>query len=128
MKQNATTYSPHYFFLDEKVTKNQVSKEASLRTGPLPCKSGKTTGCIILLSRKGHSPGKKTLCPSPHSWPAVLPAFSRSLFADTLLNKPKMCVSKKNEKRVKACQHTRPGVWPVKWQRLADLIFWFFFI
>jgi hypothetical protein len=29
---------PHYFFLDEKVTKNQVSKEASLRSGPLPGK------------------------------------------------------------------------------------------
>jgi hypothetical protein len=39
---------PHYFFLDEKVTKNQVSKEASLRTRPLPCKTDKTTGCIIL--------------------------------------------------------------------------------
>jgi hypothetical protein len=38
---------PHYFFLDEKVTKNQVSKEASLRSGPLPGSSGKTSGCKI---------------------------------------------------------------------------------
>jgi hypothetical protein len=27
-----------YFFLDKKVTKNQVSKKASFRTWPLPCK------------------------------------------------------------------------------------------
>jgi hypothetical protein len=37
-----------YFLLDQKVTKNQVNKEASLRTGPLPGKTNKTTGCIIL--------------------------------------------------------------------------------
>jgi hypothetical protein len=29
-----------YFLLDQKVTKNQVSKEASLRSGPLPGSSG----------------------------------------------------------------------------------------
>jgi hypothetical protein len=38
---------PHYFFLDEKVTKNQVSKEASLRSWPLPGKFNRITGCNI---------------------------------------------------------------------------------
>jgi hypothetical protein len=34
-----------YFLLDQKVAKNQASKEASLRSGPLPGSSGKTAGC-----------------------------------------------------------------------------------
>jgi hypothetical protein len=36
-----------YFLLDQKVTKNQVSKEASFRSWPLPGSSAKTSGCKI---------------------------------------------------------------------------------
>jgi hypothetical protein len=36
-----------FFFLDKKEPKNQVSKEASLPHRPLPCKSGKTSGCNL---------------------------------------------------------------------------------
>jgi hypothetical protein len=38
----------HYFFLDEKVTKNQVTRDASLPHMPLPGRSAKTTGCNLL--------------------------------------------------------------------------------
>jgi hypothetical protein len=34
-----------FFLLDQKEPKNQVSREASLSHWPLPCKSGKTSGC-----------------------------------------------------------------------------------
>jgi hypothetical protein len=34
-----------------KRTKNQVSQNASLRSMPLPCKSGKTTGYVLLPKR-----------------------------------------------------------------------------
>jgi hypothetical protein len=37
-----------YFFLDEKVTKNHTAKMLLCRTGPLRCKSGKTTGYVLL--------------------------------------------------------------------------------
>jgi hypothetical protein len=40
-----------YFFLDEKVTKNQFSQNASLPHRPLPCKSDKTTGYVLLRLR-----------------------------------------------------------------------------
>jgi hypothetical protein len=37
----------YFFFLDKKETKNQVSRNASLRTGPFQHKSEKTTGWNI---------------------------------------------------------------------------------
>ena len=43
----------YYFFLDKKATKNQVCRKASLRSRPLPCKSGKT--------------GAGIACPAAHS-------------------------------------------------------------
>jgi hypothetical protein len=37
-----------YFWLDPKVQKDQVSRYASLRSRPLPCKAGKTWGGGLL--------------------------------------------------------------------------------
>jgi hypothetical protein len=55
-----------YFFLDEKVTKNHSAKMLLCRTGPLPCKSGKTAGYVIL--RFSHySTAAKSLMPLPHA-------------------------------------------------------------
>jgi len=70
-----------YFLLDQKVTKNQASKEASLRTWPLPCKTDKTTGCIILpLSLYSNAHGKKTLCPCSRTSPTCFISFQPKLF------------------------------------------------
>jgi hypothetical protein len=35
--------------------------------------------------------------------------------------KPKILVIASNQKRALACKPTRPGAWPVKWQRLGLL-------
>jgi hypothetical protein len=71
-----------FFFLIKR-TKNQVSKEASLRSWPLPGKTDKTTGCIILPpSLQPNAHGKKTLCPSRPQAQLVLSVFTRSFFAD----------------------------------------------
>jgi hypothetical protein len=76
----------HYFFLDEKVTKNQVSKEASLR------KTDKTTGCIIcplLRSLKAYALGQKTLCPFHRSSPPCFISFHPKLFLTLLGTEPR---------------------------------------
>jgi hypothetical protein len=85
---------PHYFFLDEKVTKNQVSKEASLRSRPLPGKTDKTTGCNIfapLSHPLAHRFSKKLLCPSRPQGLLILSVFTRSFFADAFGIEPIFC-------------------------------------
>jgi hypothetical protein len=55
-----------YFLLDQKVTKNQVGKKASLPHRPLPCKPCRTTGWNLLpYCRSLHSPAllQNFLCP-----------------------------------------------------------------
>jgi len=90
-----------------------------LRTGPLPCKAGKTTGCIILLQLAQAIARAKRRYALPAAQPnIVLPDFTRSFSSDisVLTN---ILVTVTNEKEAVACQGARPGVWPVKWQRSA---------
>jgi len=70
-----------YFLLYQKVTKNQVSKDASLRTWPLPCKTDKTTGCIILpQALRANSTWQKDAMPLlPHRPPCFI-SFHPKLF------------------------------------------------
>jgi hypothetical protein len=69
-----------FFFLIKR-TKNQASKEASLRSGPLPGKTDKTAGCIILPQpRMSDAHGKKTLCPSRPHCPTCFISFHPKLF------------------------------------------------
>jgi hypothetical protein len=52
------------FFSLMKRTKNQVSKEASLRSWPLPGSSGKTSGCnTFAFRRTSHRFSKSLLMP-----------------------------------------------------------------
>jgi len=72
-------------FVATKVTKRAVSRNASLRSWPLPCKTGRTTGCLILpllCSLKPLVSGKiaNALPAAPPI--IVLPAFARSCSAD----------------------------------------------
>jgi hypothetical protein len=83
-----------YFLLDQKVTKNQVSREASLRSGPLPGSSAKTTGCNTFAPVVAHRPPlqqKLANAPPNAQGPPVLPALIRSLSADALSIKPSFC-------------------------------------
>jgi len=74
---------PHYFLLDQKVTKNQASKEASLRSRPLRGKTDKTIpklrDIILPLSLYPNAHGKKTLCPSRRTAQLVI-SFHPKLF------------------------------------------------
>ncbi|MDB5030377.1 MAG: hypothetical protein JWP71_1098 [Mucilaginibacter sp.] len=75
----------YYFLLDQKVTKNQVSKEASLRSGLLRCIAGKTLGPVLLPPIVAQGPRFKQnyQCPCHRTAQLVLPALTRSFFADT---------------------------------------------
>jgi hypothetical protein len=90
-----------YFFLDKKVAKNQVRKEASLRTGPLRRRADKNhgPGPFAAVSRKGLRFWQNYQCPLPTLKPSVLSALARSLFSDGLLTRscsfarwPLLCV------------------------------------
>jgi hypothetical protein len=77
-----------FFFLIKR-TKNQVSKEASLRSWPLPGSSGKTTGCKVFAPLRTLLPrasAKNCYAPPNAQGPPVLPALTRSFFADGFVN------------------------------------------
>jgi len=67
-----------------KVTKNQVSRNASLPHEPLPCKSNRTTGCNYLPCFARTGPGFCKTCYALTATQStiVLSAFVRSLSAD----------------------------------------------
>jgi hypothetical protein len=74
-----------YFLLDQKATKNQVGKKASLPHGPLPCKADRTTGWNLLPPlRSLIAPcfSKISYALATHKATIVLPVFARSCFAD----------------------------------------------
>jgi hypothetical protein len=72
-----------YFLLDQKVTKNQFSRKASLRSMPLPCKSGKTAGCNTFAPfHKSPLQQKFANALSDTQPTIVLPDFIRSCSAD----------------------------------------------
>ncbi|WP_377021477.1 hypothetical protein [Mucilaginibacter angelicae] len=90
-----------------KRTKNQVSREASLRSPapcahcsrPLPCKPGRTTGCNYFALLRSHFPNasaKTCYAPAAAQATIVLPAFARSFPAD---GEEKMQEIKKEEAR-----------------------------
>jgi hypothetical protein len=104
-----------FFFLIKR-TKNQVSKEASLRSGPLPGSSGKTSGCKIFAPLRPLSPcASAKNCYAPPSAQAhqfYLPspeAFLLTVFG----TEPTFTCFEKCKRSAKACQGARPGVWPV---------------
>jgi hypothetical protein len=68
--------------LDQKVTKNQVSRKTSLPHGPLPCKSIKTTAAKCCPTSFAPVPGLQQLllCPFQRTW--SLFDFVRSCSAD----------------------------------------------
>ncbi|SEO35251.1 hypothetical protein SAMN05428947_10271 [Mucilaginibacter sp. OK283] len=74
-------------FVLSKGTKTAVTRNASLRSWPLPCKTGKTWAGIILPR---HTLSLRTcknfLCPAAAPPRIVLPVFARSCSADTLGN------------------------------------------
>jgi len=68
-----------------KRTKNQVSKNASLRSWPLRCKLNKTwaaNNCALASPAHIHRFGKYLLCPAAAKATTVLSNFGRSRFAD----------------------------------------------
>jgi hypothetical protein len=73
-----------YFLLDQKVTKNQVGHNASLRSGPLRCKSGKTWAANFCPTFVLTYPPllQSLLCPAAAPPTIVLPDFARSCSAD----------------------------------------------
>jgi hypothetical protein len=59
-----------FLFLDKKKQKSSQQKMLHCRTGPLPCKSGKTSGCnLFALLSLAHALrfSKNLLCPSLHT-------------------------------------------------------------
>ena len=92
----------YFFFLDKKETKNQVSRNASLRTGPFTHKSGKTTGWNLFAGRP--CPfytlyAKISYAPCRRFGPPVFSAFCRSLSADmkNLIGNHKHCEKPKTK-------------------------------
>jgi hypothetical protein len=109
----------HYFFLDEKATKNQVSRDAPLPHGALPCKSGKTTGYVLLPCCRSLNvlTSAKSLMPFSIAQSHQFYLLSPEAFLLTLCGKGKLLVSEKIKKEAWGSQGARPGVWPVYWQR-----------
>jgi hypothetical protein len=70
-----------YFFLDKKVTKNQVSKRLPLGSGPLRCKSVKTWAAIFCPTSFAHPlASAKFAMPCCRTWATIVLAdFGRSL-------------------------------------------------
>ena len=71
-------------FVATKVTKKAVTRNASLRSWPLPCKSARTTGCNYLPR---FAPSIPVFCKTCYALAAaqathILPAFVRSCSAD----------------------------------------------
>jgi hypothetical protein len=98
-----------------KRTKNQVSKEASLRSGLLPGSSGKTAGCKIFAPLRPLVPyASAKNCyapPTTQSHQFYLP--SSEAFLLTVQGQNRHSVFNEARKRsVKACQGARPGVLP----------------
>ncbi|QHS56657.1 hypothetical protein GWR56_14310 [Mucilaginibacter sp. 14171R-50] len=54
----------YFFCLETKEAKIQVSKKASLRTRPLPCKAGRTTGWNLLPHASPHMPSASAKFPN----------------------------------------------------------------
>jgi len=77
-----------FLFLDEKKQKSSQQIGFFAALWPLPCKSGKTTGCNLLplFSHPALASTKFTM-PLPAHRPAVLPYFARSLSADVFIRK-----------------------------------------
>jgi hypothetical protein len=70
-----------FFCLDTKETKNQVSREASLPNGPLPCKTGKPwLEPIAAKSLIGHCAAN-----SPMPWQRASPASFYPFLAEAYL-------------------------------------------
>jgi hypothetical protein len=68
----------YYFWLDPKVAKDQVSPKASLRSGPLRCKTGRTWAGIFLPFASPHlacTSVKISFALQPHRADIVLPVF-----------------------------------------------------
>jgi hypothetical protein len=87
-----------YFLLDEKVTKNQVRKEA-LPHRPLPGKTDKTTGCII-CPPASLAQGLTHLGKRRYALPAAQPYLfyqfpSEAFFADAFCITPSCSITPK---------------------------------
>ena len=82
---NVPALLPTSFFSLMKRTKNQVSKNASLRTWPLRCKLDKTwaaNNCAPASPARCLCFSKYLLCPATRKATIVLSNFARSCFAD----------------------------------------------
>ncbi|WP_299352591.1 hypothetical protein [Mucilaginibacter sp.] len=79
-----------------KRSKNQVSKEASLRSRPLPVSPGKTTGCKIFAPLRTLLPHaqQKIAMPFPTLLATSFTCPHPKLFADTLHNTNIMLIIK----------------------------------
>ncbi|NNU34439.1 hypothetical protein HK413_10425 [Mucilaginibacter sp. S1162] len=74
---------PITFFLDEKVTKKKSNQQRGFFAhSPLPGKTDKTTGCIILPPVAFQRSRKRRF--SRPQFQLVLSVFTRSFFADSL--------------------------------------------
>jgi hypothetical protein len=91
---------------------------------PLPCKSGKTTGCNLLPRYRSHiaTTSAKVAMPFPaHKAIIVLPDFVRSLSADVSLLTNILQI-----KSAKACRKTRARVFARGGKDFSGLMFGYF--
>ncbi len=109
------------------VNKIKSAERLLCRTWPLPCKSGKTSGCNLLPCFARARPG---FCKSYYALATligqlVLPDFARSLSADAFINR-NIFVSNQKQKSVMARRKTGPGSLACGRKVFSGLIFGYF--